>query len=309
MNVNGAVLVNTTWGGVDENGNPAGTSSGPPYGISCTPLISLTHLNALNIRVSGGVDSPNNYGNYKSGQASPLRANQLAVPDPFQSLAVPTTASDSANVNTTNYGGVRVVNLPLISVPTTLNPGVYDWIEVDSGQAVFSPGIYIIRNVNPLTNIALEYCRWNGHGKWRDVLHHQFFHVRPDIGALPTVPMARCRPDEAIPTTLIPSVAIDGLLPGSSYSGLSDASSPYNGMLILPAPRRSAADHYCRSRLAWSGVVQRHAVCQMGAVEFAAEGTYDLRVVAGTAAFVSELGLTLLPSTLLPAAQDVFLVE
>jgi hypothetical protein len=308
MNVNGAVLVNTTWGGVDENGNPAGTSSGPPYGISCTPLISLTHLNALNIRVSGGVDNPNNYGNYTSGQGSPLLANQLAVPDPFQSLAVPTTSSDPANVSTTNYGGVRVVNLPLISAPTILNPGVYDWIEVDSGQAVFSPGIYIIRNVNPLTNIALNIVGGTvtANGVMFYITNSSTYD--PTSGA-PDSADGSSRPSQAIPTTLIPSVAIDAALPGSSYKGLSDASSPYNGMLIYQRRDDLRPMIIAEAGLLGPGMFSGTLYAKWGAVEFAADGTYDLRVVAGTAAFVSELGLTLMPSTLLPAAQDVFLVE
>ena len=137
--VNCAVLVNNTWGGVDQNGNPAGTGSGPPYGISCTPLLQLTQLNAVDIRVSGGEsDNPTNYGSFTAGAKSPLRANQLGVPDPFETLPVPTTATDPINVNTTLRGGVQVVSLPLISrSPTVLQPGVYDWIEIDSGQAVF----------------------------------------------------------------------------------------------------------------------------------------------------------------------------
>src|SRR5580704_7842018 len=40
--VNGAVLDNNQWGGVDQNGNPAGSGPAPPYAASCTPLVSLT---------------------------------------------------------------------------------------------------------------------------------------------------------------------------------------------------------------------------------------------------------------------------
>ncbi len=71
LSVNGAVLVNNQWGGVDQNGNPAGSGSGPPYGACCMPLLPLTTLAALNIRVVGGVDNQKNYLNYDSGQASP----------------------------------------------------------------------------------------------------------------------------------------------------------------------------------------------------------------------------------------------
>ena len=156
VRVDGAVLVNTEWGGVDEDGNPAGDGPGPPYGISCTPLVSLTRLQARDIRVAGGVDNPANYGSFEEGESNPLRANRLPVPDPSRSLSAPTSASDPDNVNTALRGGVRVVSLPLITSPTVLQPGVYEWIEVVSGQVVFEPGIYIIRNVNPVTGLALS---------------------------------------------------------------------------------------------------------------------------------------------------------
>ena len=73
VQVNGAVLVNTAWGGVDQNGQPVGTGAGPPRGIACTYDLPLTQLKATNIRVVGGVDTQNNYANYVQGNASPLR--------------------------------------------------------------------------------------------------------------------------------------------------------------------------------------------------------------------------------------------
>ncbi|MGC3971779.1 MAG: hypothetical protein QM775_31880 [Pirellulales bacterium] len=41
----------------------------------------------------------------------------------------------------------------------------------------------------------------------------------------------------------------------------------------------------------------------------AANGTYGLRVVSGSVRFAPVLSLTLQPTTLLPPAKDVFLVE
>ncbi|MEX0586937.1 MAG: pilus assembly protein TadG-related protein, partial [Pirellulales bacterium] len=56
LRVNGAVLVNNTWGGVDENGDAVGQQSLLTHACSCTPLLSLTHVLATDIRVVGGVD-------------------------------------------------------------------------------------------------------------------------------------------------------------------------------------------------------------------------------------------------------------
>ncbi|HEV3344178.1 MAG TPA: pilus assembly protein TadG-related protein, partial [Pirellulales bacterium] len=121
LQVQGAVLVNTTWGGVDQNGDPAGSAPGPPYAIACTPLISLTRLLATDIRVVGGVDNPANYGSVAPGKSSPLQANKLPVPDPWIGLPVPTTSVDPVNVSDANYGGVQVTLLPIQQ--QTLNPG------------------------------------------------------------------------------------------------------------------------------------------------------------------------------------------
>jgi hypothetical protein len=46
-----------------------------------------------------------------------------------------------------------------------------------------------------------------------------------------------------------------------------------------------------------------------GHVVFAGSGTYDVRIVAGSGRLVNLLGMTLAPTTLLPPAEDVFLVE
>lgn len=123
FSVDGAVLVNNEWGSVDENGDPSGEAAGPPYGVSCMPVLSTTRLRARDIRVVGGVDDENNYQNFVSGEASPLQANRLPVPDPYAALPVPTTSSDPSNVNATLRGGVTVAGLPLVGPPVTLQPG------------------------------------------------------------------------------------------------------------------------------------------------------------------------------------------
>src|SRR5262249_46574109 len=125
-----------------------GNAQAPPYAVACTPIISLSKLSCTDLRVVGGVDNPPNYVNIQSGKPSPLHADKLAVDDPLKSLPPPTTGNDATNVRTTNYGGQTIVSLPLLG-QTTLNPGVYDYINVVSGKVVFNPGIYIIRGTNP----------------------------------------------------------------------------------------------------------------------------------------------------------------
>ncbi len=308
VSVNGAVLVNTTWGGVDEDGNPAGTSAGPPYGISCTPLLQLTHLNARDIRVSGGVDNQANYGSFTSGAKSPLRANRMGVPDPFETLPVPSTASDPTNVNTTLRGGVQVVSLPLVGAPTVLQPGVYDWIEVVSGQAVFQPGIYIIRSVNPISRIALNVVAGTvtANGVMFYVTNSSSYDPKtgaPDDGDGDT------RPVISIPASQIPSVLINAAVLGSSFSPLSSGGSPFDGLLVYQRRSDARPVVVVHSNLLGAGSFGGTFYAKWGHVLFTGAGTYDMRIVAGTARLVTVTGMTIAPAILLPAALDVFLVE
>lgn len=308
VRVDGAVHVNTSWGGVDEDDHPAGSGSGPPYGISCTPLLQLTRLNARDIRVAGGVDNPDNYGNFTSGKSNPLKANRLVVPDPYKSLPVPTTTSAPSVVNSTSRGGVRVLQLPLIFAPTVLQPGVYDWIEIISGSVVFQPGVYIIRGVSPTTNTALSIV--GGIVQANGVLFY--------ITNTTTYDAASGAPDatdgESIPSNpgtshLIPSVVISGALPGSSFTPLGGTGTAFDGLLIYQRREDFRPIVIVYQNLLGNPTFNGTIYAKWGHVAFIGDGTHDMRIVAGSARLVPLLGLTLAPSTLLPPAYDVYLVE
>ena len=176
--VDGSILINNEWGGVDENGEPAGAAPGPPYALACMPILATTRVRARDIRVVGGVDNENYYRPFDAQQANPLQANRLPIDDPMASLPVPSTASDSANVNATlrspshSYrvslsvaqantltSGVLgslsallrplftplIANLTTLLTQPTLQPGVYDSITVISplgGAQVFARSLH-----------------------------------------------------------------------------------------------------------------------------------------------------------------------
>jgi hypothetical protein len=307
VRVDGAVLVNTAWGGVDENGNSAGDGPGPPYGISCTPLLSLTRLQARDIRVAGGVDDPANYGSFDDGEASPLRANRLPVPDPYQSLPVPTSAADPDNVNTTLRGGVQVVSLPLIPSPTVLQPGIYEWIDVVSGQVIFEPGIYIIRSVNPVSGLALSMTGGTV------TAHGVMFYITSSAG----YDAASGSPDDAdgdeapavTPTgAVIPSAVINVALSGS-ISGLNDPGSPFDGMIVYQRRRDYRPIVIAHQDALLGGALAGRIYAKWGHVVLLGNSTHDVSIVAGSARLVAVGEMTLAPSVRLPPAQDVFLVE
>ncbi len=307
LRVNGAVLVNTTWGGVDEDGDPAGRDAGPPYAVACTPLLSVSQLAATDIRVVGGVDNPSNYQDIDSSQPSPLRANRLPVPDPLVSLPTPTTGADATNVKATNYGGVNVVSLPLLP-SVTLNPGVYDWIQVVSGRVTFTPGVYVVRGVNPLTNIAVTFL--GGTVTAQGVMFYITNSATYDASSgAPDVALGQSTPAAPGVTTLVPSVVLQSLLPGSVLSGLQDAGSPFNGMVIYQARHDRRPVIVAHSGLLGAASFSGTVYAKYGHVILAGNGTYNARFVAGTMRVITIADTMINPAQLLPPAQDVFLVE
>jgi hypothetical protein len=307
VSVDGAVLVNTAWGGVDEEGNPAGETSGPPYGISCMPLLPLTRIRARDIRVVGGVDRVENYAPWTTGQSSPLKANRLPVPDPLADVPVPSDSTDPGNVDTTLRGGVRVTGLPLLGPPTILSPGTYEYIEVVSGNVVFQPGIYLIRGKSPLTSAALSVV--GGTVTAEGVL----FYITDSAtfepaGGLPD------QADNSVPAApqtaaLTPSVVINAALPGCRLTPLASPGSPFDGLLIYQRRQDFRPIVFVCQNLIGSTTISGTVYAKRGHFIFAGDGTHDLRIAAGSVRLAPVLGLTFAPSQPLPPARDVYLVE
>jgi hypothetical protein len=229
----------------------------------------------------------------------------LPVPDPFSGVPAPTTAADSKNVVGTTYGGVTVIGLPLLPAKV-FNPGVYDWIEIVSGSVTFNPGVYIIRSVNPLTQIALSVVAGtvtaNGVTFYiTDTANYSPASGAPDNGDGNAVPPSGSG-------TLIPSVVIASLL-GSSYSGLNDPSSPFNGLLIYQRRIDRRPIVLADETLILGGTLSGAIYAKYGQTIFAASGTYNLRFATGSMLCLNLLQCKLTPSQLLPPAMDIYLVQ
>ncbi len=308
VSVDGAVLANTTWGDVDQEGDIAGVAAPPSYGMMCMPALPLTKLRARDIRVAGGVDAPSNYGHYDPAQPSPLRCNCLPTPDPLAALPVPTLAADASNVLATNHGGVRVANVPIISPPEILSPGVYDWIEIVSGTIVFQPGVYVIRGVNPDTQIALDINggQVTAEGVMFYITNTTTYDVAngmPDAGDGETEPAA---PGEG---TIQPSVVIADLLAGSSFSPLNDSSSPFDGMVLFQRRQDRRPMVIAQPSAIPGGGFSGRTYAKWGHVTLVASGQYDATFATGTMRVVTALASEITPSSPLPPATDVVLVE
>lgn len=308
VSVDGAVIVNTQWAGVDEDDNPVGDKWGPPYAASGMPLLPLTRLRARDIRVAGGVDYVDNYAHFEDGEASPLDANRLPIADPFETLEIPSITSDPDNVDPTEYGGVTVLNLAPIGPATTLRPGVYDWIQVIAGQVVFEQGVYIIRDAHPITGISLNFAagKVTAEGVMFYVTDSPGFNAEtgsPDVNDSIDTPPA--------PTVgaVIPSVVIAGTLINSKITPLNDPGSPFHGMSIFQRRNDRRPLVIAHQNLILGGEFGGQVYAKYGHATLVANGTYDASFAVGTMRIVTVANSSITPSNPLPAATDVFLVE
>jgi hypothetical protein len=306
VRVDGAVLVNTEWGGFDENGDAVGSSAPPPFGIASINLLTPQRLRARDIRVVGGVDNPGAYGNFVIGDPSPLVAGRLPVPDPLLNLPVPTTAVDPVNVDPTLRGGVNIVGLPLLGWQT-LNPGVYEWIQVTSGRVRFNPGIYIIRNVNPVTQMALNFLA--GEIDAQGVM----FYITNSPGYSPASGLPDANDGSTVPPApgvlnLLPSSVVNLVLPTCRISGLNDPDSPFHGITIYQRRTDRRPIALVTGLLGGPGV-EGTVYAKWGHIILASRGTVDCRFVGGTVRIVTTLPTTIAPSQLVPPATDVYLLE
>lgn len=307
LEVDGAILVNNSWRGVDEHGDPVGSGTGIQRAVRCMPILPLTKLLARDLRVNGGVDDPNNYGNFVPGEGNPLQANRTPVPDPLINLPAPTLSSDPLNVSATNYGGVRIANLPLVGPPVTLQPGVYDWIEIISGEVTFSPGVYIVRGVNPGSGIAVSITGGTITADGVMFYTTNTTSYAPSDG-LPDQNDGSTEPASG-PMSMIPSVVINVGLTGSSFSGLNHSSSPFHGMFIYQRRQDRRPIVLVAEQLIGSASLSGTIYAKWGQLVFAGHGTYAIRFAVATARIVNATALSFNPPELFPPARDVSLVE
>ena len=180
LKVLGLVVDNSEGGGVDEDGNPSLTAQAGKTGNAASGgnmPSPTTGTFASEIHVVGGVDKPANFKNIDpANPLSPLRCNELPMPDPLLPLPTPATV-DGTNlakgVDATGYnpgkgrGTVDATNQNLsFDDPTgknrvvtsggvsTLNlyPGIYESISITGGNVKLWPGIYVLAPQQNTTN-------------------------------------------------------------------------------------------------------------------------------------------------------------
>lgn len=312
VTIAGAVLVNNESGALDEDGLPAGRRAGPPFGIRSSGEI----LVATELRVAGGVDDPRYY------QRTNLSANQLPVEDPLGQLRPPATPRTNHGRSSQNeFGGVEIPSgwgkSRGRSQQQTLDPGLYDWIQVNSGSVVFRPGIYIIQSVHPRTGIALNLQ--GGDVTANGVL----FYI--DTASRLTGPRYPYESDDdrdayggdffysgraavSFWSTGSTRSVIINVGSQSQFSPLRDGASPYDGLLLFQNQndrRTIEINQTSNSSSQLSGIVY----AKSGHVSMTARGTSRAAFVVGTMRINAATGCRIEPLRLLPPAEDVYLVE
>ena len=296
VSVNGTVVSNSIWGGFDSNGEQVG-DGGPPYAISGTPLLPANRIRAIDVRTVGGVDSPSRFQSYASGGRPPLAANRFAVPDPLENLPTP-VAGLHAGVSADLKGHVTIATLPLFT--TTLDPGIYESINIVSGRVHFNPGIYIIRNRSLKAGLALDLSA--GIVTANDVMFYvvndPFFDASSDDTNI-------SRPPTPSPLDVTPSVVLN-LLPGSSITPIQDPASPFAGMSLFQSRQDQSSMVVASLFQGFSGTVYS----KWGHLTLVAKGEHDVKIASGTIRLVPTLGDINIDSTsAFPGATDSFLVE
>ncbi len=95
---------------------------------------------------------------------------------------------------------------------------------------------------------------------------------------------------------------------GSYYTGLSDTTSPYDGMLIYQ-DRSDRRPIIVKQPAADNRGFTGHVYAKWAPVLLAGTGTIEATFTAGTMKIISNNELTITPPALLPPALDVFIVE
>ena len=104
------------------------------------------------------------------------------------------------------------------------------------------------------------------------------------------------------------SVLVNASLLGSQLSPM-NSGSPYDGILIFQNRNDRRIMVITGDLLSPPGSLAGTIYAKWGHLIFAAMGTFDARFVVGSMRFANVLGTTIQPSSLLPAAKDVYLVQ
>lgn len=143
LSVDGAIMTNSGYGGIDQNGQSV-TVGSLPTGNSAVNLGGSANIYAKTLYVRGGVNTLNGINDFttRTSTPNPLRANvRRMLVDPLATLPVPNASNTPSISNWTS----RQPAITYSGGQATINPGIYADISVGSNQTLrLNPGVYII---------------------------------------------------------------------------------------------------------------------------------------------------------------------
>jgi hypothetical protein len=327
--IDGTVLVNSTGGGVDENGNGVG---GGQNGAKAT---NNSTVQANQILISGGVNDPNNFQSNPPGDDVLDAYTQSLYPDPLNTMPTPTTANGVFNVdrgspqatsgslalnnpndvNDVLGGGPNFIENPGLPNETmVLHPGIYQSIKITGGRVRFEPGIYVLRPAST-GNTAFTLEITGGDVSANNQMFYNTGSTYDPVTGSPdnadhTVPLT---PQPSIPSGKFGDIKINA---GMTFCGLDSSTyapggidvSDFDNMLFYQR-RLSVAELQVEGNSA-SGNLKGTLYAKFGEAKISGQGTYDAQFIVGSIDVHGEGDITIQYNGSGSAkAPQVFLVE
>jgi Putative Flp pilus-assembly TadE/G-like len=289
--VHGRVVINSQGAGYDENGNYINLGY-PQYGVTTN---NNSNLQATDIRVVGGVDTPANFQNVPGNIGSPLHAGELPEPDPLENLSTPTTAN---GVDSTSRGAWKN------GTQASLLPGVYDSIEINNSNYNFPAGIYVVKGGN-LKITGNSNVTGNGVMFYMTGSDYDPTTGAPDSSDGSSSPPTSGNPSFGGITINGGSGANAGTI---SLTGLNDSQSQFNGMLFYQRRwnTQSADINGGSDTTALNGTIY----AKWARFKLDGSGVYNSQFLVGSLALSGQANITInYAGKNLGKAPQVFLVE
>ena len=309
LRVNGRVLVNSEGGGEDEFGNPINNGNNGVAASGGQPN-SEYGIFARKIRVVGGVDNSENFKPYVTSDPAPLMTRILREPDPLITLPVPVASlgvdnrqRGSVTVNNTNILGINSDNArqnriaragesvagglyTAVGGEAVLHPGIYDSIDINGGNAIFIPGIYVVSaKFNNQSCLKIT----GGNVKAKGLLFYVTGSNYESAGGTPDINDGET-PPPITDNAKLGSVTINasiGMSPidtntynyASLYNGAVPVSSKFDGMLFFQ--RRMSTEAVSIGGNGSEGSLLGTLYAKWAMFDVTGQGTYDAQFIAG----------------------------
>jgi Flp pilus assembly protein TadG len=327
--VEGAVLVNSTGGGVDENGNTVGN------GLDGASASNNTSVKADQIMISGGVNNPDNFQSNPPGDDVLDAGTQALYPDPLNYMPTPTTSNGVFDVdrgaplatsgglalnnpNDANHvhgGGPNFIENPGAANETmVLHPGIYTEIKITGGIVRFEPGIYVLRP-SAQGNTAFSLDITGGDVTADNLMFYNTGSTYDPVTGAPdngdfTVPLT---PEPSAPAGNFGDIKINASftfcgLDSTLYSPGGIDVSDFDNMLFYQR-RLSVAEMQIEGNSS-AGNLKGTLYAKFGEVKISGQGTYDAQFIVGSMDITGQGDITIqYNGSGVAKAPQVFLVQ